>query len=91
MSGWCCMYPPPLLLNSHFAAAQSSPPSMHTPFLECRKGTVVLQGGVSNERLVLYAPPDKTVSVLMNETGCVTCLDFSTDGRLLVSGACHAR
>lgn len=51
---------------------------------------MVLQGGVSNERLVLYAPPDKTVSVLMNETGCVTCLDFSTDGRLLVSGACHA-
>lgn len=52
-SGAICPPPPP-----NMAAAHSSPLFTPSPsLLECRKGTVVLQGGVSNERLVLYAPP----------------------------------
>ncbi len=47
----------------------------------------IVQGGVLNERLIIYSPPGRTVNMLMNETACACCLDFSTDGRLLVSGS----
>ncbi|KXZ50265.1 hypothetical protein GPECTOR_17g904 [Gonium pectorale] len=36
--------------------------------------------------LVLYCAPDTTVRMMSDETGGTRCLDFSSDGRLLVSG-----
>ncbi len=51
-----------------------------------REGTVTLRGGVHQERLILYSPPDKTISMLSNETGCVRTLDFSSNGKMIVSG-----
>lgn len=51
-----------------------------------RDGTVVLEGGVHHEKLILYTPPDKSIMMLVNETGGVKCLDFSPNGKLLVSG-----
>ncbi len=42
--------------------------------------------GVHSQRLVMYSPPDEPITVLVNETGGVKALDFSSDGHLLVSG-----
>ncbi|KAG1679114.1 hypothetical protein FOA52_000469 [Chlamydomonas sp. UWO 241] len=51
-----------------------------------RSGTSLLTAGVHHRQLVMYTPPDKTVSLLVNESGGVRCLDFSPNGKLLVSG-----
>lgn len=52
-----------------------------------REGTAVMTGGVHRCHLIMYSPPNKTVSMLSNETGGVKSLDFSPDGKLVVSGA----
>ncbi len=47
---------------------------------------MLVHAGLNQLPTVLYAPPNTTVHMLLNEGGGARSLDFSSDGHLLVSG-----
>eukprot|EP00955_Chlamydomonas_euryale_P048601 354029-Chlamydomonas_euryale.AAC.1 len=51
-----------------------------------RQGTSVVMGGPHRHHLIMFSPPGDSVTLLADETDGVTSIDFSSDGKLLVSG-----
>ncbi|KAG2499706.1 hypothetical protein HYH03_002641 [Edaphochlamys debaryana] len=65
---------------------QPRPPEQHPGNSYLFRHGTCLTGGANGSPLVLYCAPDTTVHMLGDETSGTRCLDFSSDGRLLVSG-----
>ena len=51
-----------------------------------RRSTLLLSAGLHNAKVILYAPPDRTMS-LLDKAGSYTALDISPDGRMVITGA----
>lgn len=77
----------PALSNPYSYDMVPRPPEQHpgNSYL-FRHGTALTKAGAAGNALVLFCGPDTTVHMLGDETSGTRCLDFSSDGRLLVSG-----
>ncbi|GIL81855.1 hypothetical protein Vretimale_1435 [Volvox reticuliferus] len=62
------------------------PPEQHPGNSYLFRHGTALTAGTNGHLMVLFCAPDTTVHMLSDETSGTRCLDFSSDGRLLVSG-----
>ncbi|EFJ51236.1 hypothetical protein VOLCADRAFT_88109 [Volvox carteri f. nagariensis] len=62
------------------------PPEQHPGNSYLFRHGTALTSGTNGHPMVLFCAPDTTVHMLSDETSGTRCLDFSSDGRLLVSG-----
>ncbi|GIL43770.1 hypothetical protein Vafri_1390 [Volvox africanus] len=62
------------------------PPEQHPGNSYLFRHGTALTAGTNGHPMVLFCAPDTTVHMLSDETSGTRCLDFSSDGRLLVSG-----
>ncbi len=64
----------------------AAPASSLPPAFPCPRDGTTLCSSLNGMPLALFCAPDTTVHMLAGEDAGTRCLDFSSDGRLLVGG-----